>query len=435
MKPPAYSKYNPSGVEWLGEVPAHWRVKRLKYVSSINDDEISELTAPDYEIEYVDIGSVNQIAGITDTEKILFESAPSRARRRVKDGDTIVSTVRTYLKAIAAIESPPDNLVVSTGFTVVRPKQVLPGYLAHFLKSTYFVESIVSRSVGVSYPAINASELGEISLAIPEEEEQEIISSFLDSATAKLDSLMDKKRSLIEKLKEKRSALISLTVTKGLPPEVAEEYAAKFPGLDAKVLAKRKLKPSGIDWLGEVPEGWAFKKLKWIYSDIESGDGISPEEIDSGGSIPVYGGNGIMGYTEKHNSSTEDIIVGRVGAKCGNVYLVPGKKWISDNALKIDITHHDKKFFSLVLESRNLNQLANQNAQPLITGSIVGNQFVTVPSFPEQVAIVKYLEEETMKIDRMIEKVESALDKLSEYRTALITAAVTGKIDVRGFKP
>jgi type I restriction enzyme, S subunit len=188
-----------------------------------------------------------------------------------------------------------------------------------------------------------------------------------------------------------------------------------------------KYKPASVEWLGAVPEHWEVKKLKWAYQSIGSGDGISPDDIEPIGTYPVYGGNGIMGYTESYNSKNEDIIIGRVGAKCGNVYLEDGQKWISDNALKLTIDKVVLKYLALVLDARNLNQLANQNAQPLITGSMVGNQFIPLP---EQQTIAAFLDRETDKIDKLFAKVTIIIARLKEYRTALISSAVTGKIDV-----
>lgn len=206
-------KYKASGVEWLGDVPEHWKVNRLKYQTSINDETLPEDTDPDFEILYVDIGSVGPTEGIVKKEKFLFEDAPSRARRIVKNGDSIVSTVRTYLRAIASIINPEDNLVVSTGFAVIRPKNIFARYLSYVLNAPYFIEEVVSRSVGVSYPAINASTIGEIFIPIPSFTEQQSISVFLDAETVKIDNLVYKVEAAIERLKEYRTALISSTVT------------------------------------------------------------------------------------------------------------------------------------------------------------------------------------------------------------------------------
>ncbi len=207
--------FKDSGIEWLGEIPEHWEVKRLKYTASINDEALSETTDPDYEFTYVDIGSVNAVDGITATEDYRFENAPSRARRIVRDGDTIVSTVRTYLRAITTIRKTDlrNSLIVSTGFAVVRPRSIVSRYLSCILTSSYFVETVVSRSTGVSYPAINASDVGNIEVIVPPLPEQRAIAAFLDRETARIDGLINKVNESIALLSEYRTALISAAVT------------------------------------------------------------------------------------------------------------------------------------------------------------------------------------------------------------------------------
>jgi type I restriction enzyme S subunit len=427
VKLPVYARYKPSGVEWLGDVPEHWEVQRLKYVASANDDVLNEDTPPDWEFLYVDIGSVNAVAGITAKESMVFEDAPSRARRLVANGDTIVSTVRTYLKAIAPIHQPESNLVVSTGFAVVRPRKVEPSFLSFYLRSGYFVETVVSRSTGVSYPATNSSEILTIPILLPKPAEQQAIAAFLDRETGRVDRLVAKKRELIKRLKEKRTALISRTVTRGLPPAAAR--AAGLP-------ENPPLKPSALDWLGDIPKHWRVMALKWR-SRCHSGDGISTEDVTPEPtperSVPVIGGNGVMGYCDSSNCDHPVLVIGRVGALCGNVHLIAPPAWITDNALvmPIDAATFSQKYLAAVLRTRNLNDLADKTAQPLITGTRVRNERVPVPPLPEQAAIAAYLDEETAKLDALLGKVEAAVERLQEYRTALITAAVTGKIDVR----
>jgi len=197
---PAYEKYKQTRCAWLKEIPEHWELKRIKNVASHNDEALDERTEPDLEIEYVDISSVSLINGIEKTESMPFEKAPSRARRKVKDGDIIVSTVRTYLKAIAPICEPPENMVVSTGFAVVRPRDNLfSGFAGYLLQSNGFVGDVVANSVGVSYPAINASDLVRIPAVEPPLEEQKAIARFLDFKTAQIDALIAKKEALLDK--------------------------------------------------------------------------------------------------------------------------------------------------------------------------------------------------------------------------------------------
>ena len=243
-----------SGEEWLGEVPEHWEEKPLKTVASLNDEVLPESLTPDYEIEYVDIGSVSLAKGIESTETMAFGDSPSRARRVPRDGDELVSTVRTYLKAIAPVVSPPSNLVASTGFAVVRPRPDLqPGFLKYALQEEHFIQQVISRSTGISYPAINASDIARISLCLPGSSEQEAIATFLDRETAKIDALITEQQRLIELLQEKRQAVISHAVTKGLNPDAP-------------------MKDSGVEWLGEVPEHWSVVPLKLL---VKRGNSIS----------------------------------------------------------------------------------------------------------------------------------------------------------------
>jgi type I restriction enzyme, S subunit len=400
-----YPKYKSSGVEWLGDVPEHWEVKRLKYAADIimgqspNSDDYTD-----------DIDSMPFLQGNADfTDRFPKPRIYCDSSNKIVYREALLISVRA---PVGAINEADRQYGIGRGLCAIVPNEptLKKGYAWFALHVAK--EELKALATGSTYDAVSADEAGSMTFLIPPNNEQQSIAAFLDRETVRIDSLVTKKERLIELLREKRSALISHAVTKGLDPSV-------------------KLKPSGVEWLGDVPKHWEVKKLKWFYNRINSGDGISPDSIESEGTYPVYGGNGIMGYTENYNSDYDDIIIGRVGAKCGNVYLVPGRKWISDNALTLSLSNCDKFFVLYFLDARNLNQLSNQNAQPLITGSMVGNQYVPLPPLPEQQAIAAFLDQETRKIDALIAKVETVIAKLKEYRTALISAAVTGKIDVR----
>ncbi|WP_187394235.1 restriction endonuclease subunit S, partial [Aeromonas sobria] len=232
-----YPEYKDSGVEWLQLCPSSWETKALKYIVSCNDEVLSESTDPDMEFEYIDIGGVSSSEGITRTESMRFSGAPSRARRIVRQGDIIVSTVRTYLEAIAPISLEFDGKIASTGFAVLRPKYLLSGFAQYALRARHFIDSVVARSTGVSYPAINSSELIDIKIVVPSLKEQQTIAAFLDYETARIDRLIAQQQRLIELLKEKRQAVISHAVTKGLN-------------------SNAPMKESGVEWLGQVPEHW-----------------------------------------------------------------------------------------------------------------------------------------------------------------------------------
>ncbi|MDD5390197.1 MAG: restriction endonuclease subunit S [Gallionellaceae bacterium] len=210
MRYPAYPQYVPTRWLEVGQIPAGWEARRLKFAATCNDEALPETTDPDYEMSYVDISSVDLVNGITTVETHTFEAAPSRARRIVRNGDTIVSTVRTYLKAIAFISTPLENMIVSTGFAVIRPFEFIDSrFLGYALQSTSFIDGVVAHSAGVSYPAINPSSLVCLPVAYPTDKaEQKQIAAFLDWKTGQIDALIAKGFA-ITRLTEYRAALIT----------------------------------------------------------------------------------------------------------------------------------------------------------------------------------------------------------------------------------
>ena len=434
-----YPSYRNSGVEWLDEVPEHWDVKRVKLVSTINDDALSDSEDPLRPIIYVDIGSVDSTSGITKTEEMVFEDAPSRARRMVQNGDTIVSTVRTYLRAIAPIQEPPPEMVVSTGFAVVRPRKIEPTFAYWTLVDDGFVDEIVARSVGVSYPAINASEIGILPIPLPPPEEQRSIAAFLDHETAKIDSLITKKRLLLDRLAEYRTALITRTVTKGLPPEAAREA-----GFDPHP----SLKPSGAEWLGDIPEHWEVVMNRRLFCerDDRSDDG-------SGELLTVSHITGVTRRSDKPDvgmfmaESLEDykrcypgdLIINTMWAWMGaagtakepglvspsyNVY-VPDSQRLMPRF--VDLAYRSSRYvLGMTSESRGIwssrLRLYPQEFLSLVTA---------VPPLQEQEAIIAHVDAIETRSEHLVAAIRIAIERLQEYRTALITAAVTGKIDVR----
>lgn len=207
-------KMKDSGVEWIGEIPEHWEVKKLKYCIECNKNTLSEHTPYEFNIKYIDIGSVTNEEGIREVQTFNFINAPSRARRIVKKNDTIISTVRTYLKAISYISDEYDNFICSTGFAVCTPLECFIGkYMFYSLHSDWFVSTVESISTGISYPAINTSSLVNLMGLIPPLEEQEQIASYLDKKCASIDKAISNKEKLIEKLTEYKKSLIYECVT------------------------------------------------------------------------------------------------------------------------------------------------------------------------------------------------------------------------------
>jgi type I restriction enzyme S subunit len=361
----------------------------------------------------------------------------------VRDGDVIVSTVRTYLRAIARVDDPEPNLVVSTGFAVVRPKEGLTaGFAGYLLAANYFLEQVIARSTGVSYPAINASELVSILVPVPAPDEQRTIAAVLDRETAKIDALVAEQQRLIDLLKEKRQAVISHAVTKGLNPDA-------------------RMKTSGLEWLGHVPGHWPIVQVKHLAAPgaktFTDGDWIeAPYIADDGVRLIQTGNIGIGFYKEQgfryvsdatfdELGCTEvkprDVLVCRLDGAVGRACLAPdlGVRMITsvDNAILktradvvpeyvvhllssgpwlewIDVLCRVGGGFGLRISRRQLGELR-----------------VPLPPAGEQAAIVKYLASGIVEWDALIAQATRAIALLQERRTALISAAVTGQIDVR----
>lgn len=203
-----------SGIEWIGMIPEHWKIIKLKYSTYINQNSLTESTSPNLEFEYVDIGNVTFDSGIIGKEKYTFRTSPSRARRIAKVGDTIVSTVRTYLKAISEIDEQYQYCIYSTGFAVLSPQKELNNkYLTFFIKSDSFTNQVSSVAKGMSYPAINSSELSNLYICIPPYVEQKTIEKHIQKLTLKIEKLLSLYLEQIEKLKEYKATLIDSAVT------------------------------------------------------------------------------------------------------------------------------------------------------------------------------------------------------------------------------
>lgn len=199
------------GNDWIKEIPQHWSFSKLKYIVSCNDEVLSEDTPKDQMIDYVEISDVDFVNGINGYTKYSFSDAPSRARRITQLKDVIISTVRTYLKAIAQINNR--GLIVSTGFAVLRAKDINPDFLSYAVKSNYFINAVISQSVGVSYPAITAAELTNISIPVPPLSEQVEIAEFLKKKTTQVDNYISELEKQINDLVCYKKSIISEAVT------------------------------------------------------------------------------------------------------------------------------------------------------------------------------------------------------------------------------
>ena len=203
-----------SGAAHLGDVPAHWDVRRLKHWVGINERTLSETTDPSFEFRYIEIGGVGVGTLVDEPACIRFAAAPSRARRVVRAGDTIISTVRTYLKAVWFAENVNDATICSTGFATLTPwAGTEPKFVSYLAQSDFFTDRVTVESEGIAYPAISESKFRSIHVPVPPPEEQAAIAAHLDWATAGIDAAADRARREVALLDEYGAGLVAAAVT------------------------------------------------------------------------------------------------------------------------------------------------------------------------------------------------------------------------------
>lgn len=424
---------------WLENVASNGDTVPIKYVSSINPESLGESTDEDRGILYIDIGNVDSNGNITALQAMKFGNAPSRARRVVRRGDVVVSTVRTYLRAIAAVEEEDPRLIASTGFAVVRPnpRRVHPGFMRHWLRSDPVVDEVCARSVGISYPATNASEVGSIPVVLPPLPTQRAIADFLDRKTAAIDALIEKKERLLELLAEKRAALIHRAVTKGLDPSVP-------------------MKDSGVPWIGEIPEHWDARRFKFLTTESIAGpygSSLTKAMYTTEG-YRVYGQQQVIPddfkvgdyYISPEKFETmrryevrpDDLLISVMGT-VGKAAVVPPdvEPGIINPRLvmyRIDQSQVSVRFLQLFILSdagqAPLLEAAQGSTMDGLNMGIIGELRVAIPPRDEQDEVNRAARKAASMVEDVAAKIRNQLAAMKEYRQALITAAVTGQLDI-----
>lgn len=442
-----YLELKRTNVDYLKEAPAHWSEMQLCRAVSWNDEVVQEGLDDEEKIRYVDISSVSHMEGITQATEMKFADAPSRARRKAKEGDVVVSTVRTYLKAVARVTHDYRDCVFSTGFAVIRarPTAVHSDYLEWLMLNELLIQSIEAHSEGLSYPAINASALVKLKTVFPPINEQAQISSFLNRETTRIDTLIAKKTRFIELLKEKRLAVITKAVTKGLDDSVA-------------------MKDSRVKWLGLVPNHWVVAQLSRVTQsrcDGPFGSGLKSHHYTSDGVRVVRLQN--IGFAEFKNDNAAFVsyehweeTLGRGHAVTPGDLLIAGlgddnnplgractaPEEIGDALVKADCYRFRldpqkafSKFFAFLLSATSKAEcgfMATGATRDRLNLGLASSRVVAFPpSVEEQKEIVAYIESKVRQINLLLSRTERSIELLKEHRAALITAAVTGKIDVR----
>ena len=437
-----YPEHKDSGVEWLGEIPAHWEVKKWRYCCHVTKGQVG---GDDEQFRERILIAPNHIE--SGTGRILYletadEQGAISGKYLVGPGDIVYSKIRPALNK--ACISTGNWLCSADMYPVsITESRLQTRFLLYFMLSEPFVRLVVDDSMRVAMPKINRDTLATCPLLVPEPDEQDAIIDFLDRETAKIDALMAKKMRLIELLREKRTALITRAVTRGLDPNVP-------------------MKDSGGEWLGEIPAHWDVKRLRHIVRHIEQG--WSPDcenrEADADEWGVLKAGCVNRGrFLESENKALPsrlspipaleikkgDLLMSRASGSrdlVGSVAVVPECRpqlLLCDKVFRLHTVSSagHRGFIGYAMNSRVVrwqiesvisggNGLASNISQEAVKDLVL-----VQPPRTEEQKIAGYLDCETTRVDALIAKVHEAIDHLKEFRTALISAAVTGKIDVR----
>ena len=434
---------------WIGTIPIHWQIKRLKFVSnfisgySFKADEFADNGIP-----VIRIGDIKEKIDLVDCkywDELEFESL--KAFEVKKDDILLALTGATIGKStLYDLELPA---LLNQRCAILRPQKIIENaFLKHFIKTDIFREYINLECNGGAQGNIGKPEVGNFLMCLPTLTEQQTIAAFLDYKTKQIDDLIAKKEKLLKLLEEKRIALITKAVTKGLDPNV-------------------KMKPSGIEWLGDIPKHWEVKALKYIKAPIKHafvdgpfGSNLKTEHFVNDGEVYVieseFATRNKLELSELKRITTEhfitikrsevkngDIIIAKIGAYFGlnNIlHSLDAKAVVSGNSMKLTIPDtQNKKFihYSLLFLkwAGAIDLQVKTTAQPALSLTEMNTLKLGLPSLVEQNNVVEKLESDLGKLQELKSAIQNAIYKLKEYRTSLITSAVTGKIDVRDFKP
>ena len=416
---PRYPDYQDSSVEWLGEMPAHWGTSALKRVASLRSGETINSDSIDEAGEYPVYGG-NGLRGYTDA--FTHEGFFSLIGRQ---GALCGNVNYAYGKFWASEHAVVVSLV----------QKADPKWLGELLRSM----NLNQYSVSAAQPGLSVEIISNLVIPVPPLTEQTTIAAFLDRETAKIDALVAEQEQLIALLVEKRQAVISHAVTKGIDPTAP-------------------MKNSGIEWLGEVPEHWDVLNLGNISQQIQTGpfgsqlhaedyvEGqipvINPSNIQDGKVIPNWENTVTPTIVERlceHKLQQGDIVFARRG-EMGRCALVTKYEvgWLCGTG-SMNVRLHNRavpEFVSLTLQTQFVREWLRLESvgstMDNLNGSILSRVPFVLPPIQEQSSVVCFLNKQTSKIDELIIEAEHAIDLLKEHRSALISAAVTGKIDVRG---
>lgn len=451
----AYSEYKNSEIEWVKQIPSDWGICKLKFTALgkdqcfIDGDWIESKDINTDGIRYLTSGNVGPLKYKEQGNGYITEDTFRKLEcKDVYEGDILISRLNEPISRACIVPNLNSRIVTCVDNVIYRPdcNRFNKKYIIYVLNCTPYTEKANLSARGVTMHRVSRTMLGNFYIPVPSIAEQQVIASFLDAKTKPIDDIIAKREKQIKLLEEMKSTIISRAVTKGLNPDA-------------------QMKDSGIEWIGEIPEGWEMRKLKYILKsekyNIKTGPfgtQLKGNDLREEGDVPVYNQRNVI--DNQFHSPSVFVTLDKANELAGfhtkpNDVLITsrgtiGKAAILPNGAKEGILHPCLIALRINQDLVNLKYLlyyinrfegfainvfleSNATTIEVIYTDTLKNIFVTLPQLEEQKRIVSYLDSETSKIDTRIAKRRKQIELLQEYKQALITAAVTGIIDVREY--
>lgn len=415
MKLKPYPKYRDSGVPWLGDVPEHWEIIRLKYLTKINPPLDQDKKEP-LTVSFVPMSRVREnYPWFTSEERIYSEL--DKGLTSFINGDILIAKITPcFENGKGGICRNLKNGIGfgSTEFYVIRMgNKLIPLFLYYLSITDNFRHFGIEHMQGsAGQKRVPTEFIKNLHIGYPNIAEQQQIARYLDWKTAQINKFIRNKRRLIQLLKEQKQNIINQAVTKGINPNV-------------------EMKDSGVEWLGQIPAHWEVRKLKFI-ARIKNGKDHKEVEADTG--YPVIGSGGHFAFASEFMYEGESVLFGRKGTIDKPLY-VNGRFWTVDTMFYTEISKNViAKFLYYKALSFPFNYYSTKTALPSITQKDIENHKLATPSILEQIEIVDYIEKETALIDKTISRTEREIELIQEYRSRIVSDVVTGKLDVRGIE-
>ncbi|WP_406135501.1 restriction endonuclease subunit S [Streptomyces sp. NBC_01089] len=397
---------------------------RIKDVARINRHVLPETTDPDFRFRYIDISSVDGLGNVSvpDSDTV-FSSAPSRARRTALPNSVLVSTVRTYLRAVAVAPDHEYPLVFSTGFAILDAEpEVCSRFLGYYCRSQPFIDEVVARSTGVSYPAINASEIGNLPIWLPSLDEQLRIADFLDAETARIDRLVDLQKRVVDKLNEREAAQLDIAIDELISRSATAPLRRFVWRVDQGVSPQCEAVPAS-------DEEWGVLKVSCLRPGVfNPGENKRlPDDLQPERSSEVREGDLLITRANTPQLVGSTAVVPKVRSKL----LLPDKIFrvrLSEGMMP--------EFVATIARGSRIRSLSAAGSNGA-SQSMANIRFEEVKGWPVP-AVKRAAQEEFVdriarsreQLDALRSLVDRQITLLSERRQALITAAVTGQFDV-----